>query len=202
MLLARRRRKDATGRRFFWCCRKGARFRCYRQGVFLDAFGKLSSERCSQKDAIGKMQPVRRFFRRCRKDARLDAIGKASSLDAVKKMSLKRCCWKDAVDEGVFLFRNAERRPLRSSVERRERSVRLGERSTCHGRELLASGSSSARVGLSAEKDGHSGLQLLLYALELGEMPFSTNQRSELKKVPTHVVPVHVCRYNITDLVH
>ena len=112
--------------------------------------------------------------------------------DVVEKVLLKRCY----VDEGVFLFRNAERRPLRSSVERRERSVRLGERSTCHGRELLASGSSSARVGLSAEKDGHSGLQLLLYALELGEMPFSTNQRSELKKC-RHTS----CRYTCADTI-
>ena len=111
------------------------------------------------------------------------------------------CCRKGAIEKMLYrgrrlLYSGMHRRPFRSSVEGRQMLVRLGERSTCHGRELLASGSSSARVGLSAEKDGHSGLQLLLYALELGEMPFSTNQRSELKKC-RHTS----CRYTCADTI-
>ena len=67
--------------------RKDAPLAAFRKGAVGYATGKTSSERCSQKDAIGEASS-------------LDAIGKVLSkrcsfIDAVEKVLLERCYRKD-----------------------------------------------------------------------------------------------------------
>ena len=114
-----------------------------------------------------------------------------------RKVSSERCGQKDAMSTKASSYSGMQRgvrfglpwKDGRCSSASVRGPLATAENCSLRARAPLASAS-------RPKKTGHSGLQLLLYALELGEMPFSTNQRSDLKKC-RHTS----CRYTCADTI-